>query len=411
MLLAWLWACSSAPDPETPPPADGLSSSWIAIVVRDPSAFAATVDREGAREGWAALHRNDWGAASSAGGVPGRRADQELGRLHQSLARLHARALAEFARTWEERGGVPAGSALPLVVSASARDAGDTANADRWLERARSSKVPEVAELAGRWADPLRAPGDAPLAVRARLHAAARVPGAELRPVLDAAAVPLVREGTGDAERLYWDPWLHTTLALAYRARGEGGALTDLDATLFTASLVGLGPSGSGETGLDSQLSSLGIALPAGPDDPEACREVVRALDAQLDAWTTALAAGATDAGRELLSDLRLVPGTRARVLVSLGLDAIAAGQPRCALAYGDLALDHESPRAIGPTNPPTLFALLAEANLATGRIREALDALEVLTGTFPEVAGVDETVGDLSVLMGMTRSGDSREN
>lgn len=411
MLLAWLWACTAAPDPESPPPADGLASSWIATIVRDPSAFATTVDRDGAREGWAALHRNDWSAASSAGGVPGRRADQELGRLHQSLGRLHARALADFARTWEERGGVPPGSALPLVVSASARDAGDTDVADRWLEVARGSKAPAVVKLAAGWADPLSAPGDDPLAVRARLHAAARAPGADLRPVLDAAATPVVREGSGGAERLYWDPWLHTTLALAYRVRGEGAPLTGLDATLFTANLQGLGARGAGVVGLDGQLSDLGIALPSGPDDPEACREVVRALDAQLDAWTTALAAGASDEGRALLADLRLVPGTRARVLVSLGLDAVTAGQPRCALAYGDLALDHESPRAIGPTNPPTLFALLAEANLATGRTREALDALQVLTGAFPEVAGVDETVGDLSVLVGMTRSGDSREN
>jgi len=61
--------------------------------------------------------------------------------------------------------------------------------------------------------------------------------------------------------------------------------------------------------------------------------------------------------------------------------------------------------------NPPTLFAVSAAANLRTGRTREALDALEVLVGAYPEIKGLDETVGDLAVLQGLDRAGDSREN
>ena len=57
------------------------------------------------------------------------------------------------------------------------------------------------------------------------------------------------------------------------------------------------------------------------------------------------------------------------------------------------------------------LFAVLATANLQTGHTREALDALQVLVGPWPEVTGLDELVGDLAVLEGIHRSGDSREN
>lgn len=410
MLLLTLWACTGAPERAGPEPSEGLDTSWIATIVRDPAAFTTTVDA-GGREGWAAVHRNDWPAAVASGGVPGRRAEQELAVLHTTLARVHRRALTEFGEVWEARGGVPADSALPLVISAAGRDGADPAVADRWLEAARRSTNPAVVSLAALWADPLATTGAGPLADRARAHAAARADPARAAALRDAGRQPLHREPAASGERLFWDPWLHTTLALTHRARGEGGPLLGLESWLFTATLQGVGPKGTGVVGLDGQLSELGIALPAGADDAEACREVARALDAQLDAWITALAAGAGDEGRALLTDLRLVPGTRARVLVSLGLSAIEAGQPRCALAYGDLALDHESPRAIGPTNPPTLFALLAEANLSTGRTREALDALEVLSSAYPEVAGLDETVGDLSVLVGMSRSGDSREN
>jgi hypothetical protein len=34
-----------------------------------------------------------------------------------------------------------------------------------------------------------------------------------------------------------------------------------------------------------------------------------------------------------------------------------------------------------------------------------------VLTSHFPEVQGLDETIGDLAILQGLDRQGDSKEN
>lgn len=405
MLLLALAACTSeAPAP--PARVGGLAESWIAAVVAEPARFTQTVDA-GGREGWVALHANDWPTAAATDGAAAQRADASLAELHTILARLHARAWLDLGRTWEGRGSVPADSAFPLFVSAAAREAGDAVTADRWLTVARASTRAEVAALAGDWADPLASAAAGELPERARAHARARRDPAALPALLPLLAAPAWREPAGaQGERAFWDPFVHRTLAAAHRARAE--ARPDPEGLAAELFLPRLGPPGGA---LDTDLTALGLALPVGADDPEACREVVRGLDALLDPWAAQLAHGAPPDGQALLADLRLVPATRARVLVGLGQEALVSGRPRCALAYADLALDHESPRAIGPTNPPTLFALLAAANLETGRTRESLDALEVLSGTFPEVAGLDETVGDLSVLVGLTRSGDSREH
>jgi len=45
------------------------------------------------------------------------------------------------------------------------------------------------------------------------------------------------------------------------------------------------------------------------------------------------------------------------------------------------------------------------------GRTREALDVLVLLEGGYPEVAPLKELVGDLAVLQGLDRQGDSKEN
>ncbi|MEL6350094.1 MAG: hypothetical protein AAFV53_43745, partial [Myxococcota bacterium] len=75
------------------------------------------------------------------------------------------------------------------------------------------------------------------------------------------------------------------------------------------------------------------------------------------------------------------------------------------------MAMDMQGGRQIGALNPPGLFVLLAEANLRTGRSREALDMLDPLKEAYPEVKGLNETLGDLVVLEGLERIGDSKEN
>jgi hypothetical protein len=124
----------------------------------------------------------------------------------------------------------------------------------------------------------------------------------------------------------------------------------------------------------------------------------------------TSLAASASPEGRTLLTDLRLLQVARSHALVDLATEALKTERPGCALALGQLALDHEAPRSTGPINPPTLYAILASAQLSLGRTREALDALAVLDADFPVVNPVEETVGTLAVLEGLDRHGESRE-
>jgi hypothetical protein len=141
-------------------------------------------------------------------------------------------------------------------------------------------------------------------------------------------------------------------------------------------------------------------------DDPSAVRDRIRALDVLLDAWRQEQS---DEAG--LITDLKLVAGYRSRALVEYGGRLLDAGQPAGAQAAGLMALDAGSGRRIGALNPPGVFVLLAEASLRLGRSREALDMLEPLLGLHPEVLGIDETLGDLVVLDGMARLGDSKEN
>lgn len=405
MLILLALGCTgpAAPDPVAAP----LASSWITTVVREPGRFTAVVDAGGAREGWIALHRNDLAAAQAAGGVPAARAAEELSRFHEVLARASDQAWLGVGARWESLGGPPPDSALPLLVWAAAVEARDEGSAARWRGVA-EARPGAVGALASRWTSPLSPPeGADPLLERARLHAGARDAGAEPSSLREAGERPLLveRPPAGGAERTLWDPWLHHTLTALWASRATAAPGADpLAGSLFSASLTGSEP-------LPAQLTALGLTVPGGADEPERCRELVRGLDAILDPWAGQLAAEAGEDGKALLNDLRLVPVTRARVLVQLGVDALAERRPACALAYAELARDHQDGRALTPVNSPTLFAVLATANLQTGHTREALDALQVLVGPWPEVTGLDELVGDLAVLEGIHRSGDSREN
>jgi len=159
-------------------------------------------------------------------------------------------------------------------------------------------------------------------------------------------------------------------------------------------------------------LTALGLSADLGAqDDSEAARLWVRALDQHLDAWQARRAETASPEAQELLDGLQLVAIYRSRLLLDRAREALKAEHPRQALAFAQLALDVEHARSIGPLNPPGLFAVLALANLETGRTREALDALEVLSASDPRVRGLDETLGDLAVLEGIGRDGDSKEN
>ena len=91
--------------------------------------------------------------------------------------------------------------------------------------------------------------------------------------------------------------------------------------------------------------------------------------------------------------------------------EALNQGHPKQAVVLVQYAMDLNAPRTLGPVNGPTHFAVLAQAHLESGHTREALDALEVLARSYPEAVGADEILGDLAILEGLDRQGDSKEN
>jgi hypothetical protein len=157
-------------------------------------------------------------------------------------------------------------------------------------------------------------------------------------------------------------------------------------------------------------LRRIGVGTTAFPaDDPEAAKEEVRLLDAGLASIEKKVSDLGNPDGLAVMNELRLVHRFRQEWLAVRAREALARNHPKRALAYLELARDHAN-AAVGPENSPAIFALLAEARLALGRTREALDALHVLAAAHPEVLGLVEVTGDLAVLQGLDRQGDSKE-
>jgi hypothetical protein len=367
--LAALSGCTGSGE-EAVAASGALEGSWVSVLVQSPEQFTARLEPN--REGWIALHRNDWRAAVAGGGDPEARAHEELARFYRVLAGLETEAWARTGATWRRRGDLPEGSMLPWLVGAALTDAGRDEEATVWPAGEAPSEL---------------------LAARKRLHDAVRA-GSEPDTSVRAEGRLLASEQANGGVREFSDPWLLRTLSQTEGRAAD--AVAPLDRDLFSSHLA---------TDVDLPARE---ANPAA--DADACRERVRALDGDLDGWRSASGAAASQEGRQLLSELRLVEGARARALTDLAVSALLAQRSACALAFGQMALDYEAPRAIGVVNSPTLFAVVASAQLHAGRTREALDAIEVLRPVWPEVAGLDETLSTLVVLEGMDRSGDSRE-
>ncbi len=369
-LLAGLVACGTE-DSEPTRSVSPIEATWMAKIVKDPGSFTTRVSAS--REGWIAVHRNDWSAAVAAGGDPASRAHGELARYYRVLAELDGEVWARLGERWRARGPLPAGSQIDWFVGTALNDAGREEEAKAW----RSGDNP-----------------DATITARKALHDTIRGGAGDAAALRAPGFATLLHEPADGGTRDLSDPWLLHTLALDEARRAS--AAPPLDPSLF-----------SGDLGAP-------LALPEPDTDPvadaDACRERVRAMDAELDAWRVGATAAASPDGLALLHDLRLVDATRARALVDAAVGALDAGRPACALALGQLALDHESPREVGPANSPTLFAVVASADLRVGRTREALDAIDVLAHDAPEVEGLAETLGTLVVLEGLDRRGDSRE-
>jgi hypothetical protein len=366
-----------------------LGTSWVSELVSRPESFAARTDA--ARDGWIALHRNDWPTAASLGGDPAARAHAELARFWAVLAGTNASAWARLGERWRGRGLDPSSLLLPLAVAV---------DNDAW------GVAPDPATLPERVLERL--------ALHGEVRAGTRPPS----DLLALIAAPLLVESGAQGERRIPDPWVAHTLTLV--EQHSSSAQPPSDTLLFSGFLAD--PDTAGGSGMALPAPAPPAAPAEDADaahsadlawqvaDADLCRGQVRSLDAELDAWKAGLASSASEDGRRLLAELRLVEGARSRALVDLSVAALNARRAGCALALAQLALDHESPRDIGPLNSPTLFAVLANAQLILGRSREALDALEVLVDSYPAVTSIDETIGTLVVLEGLDRRGDSRE-
>ncbi len=402
-----LVACENAAE-DTVEELGPLDRTWVATIARSPARFTDAIADD--RAGWVMVHNHDLVRLEGNGSTAGRRGAAARAALHDDLARIEAEAWQRLGKRWEARSGLPEGSALPFFVGLAAWDAGDQETARGWLHRASGADDDDIRGAALALAG--TPPGNAPSPdgnfwlQRVQAHIDGRGNG-DAGDLGDGASSPVLREHADGHERLFHDPMAHRTLATAHRA--AAGTVEGLAAVLFSP-CPALDDQGACDAA--SVWQPLGLSLEAGDaDEAEAARSWVRALDAKLDPWAKRLHDEVSDEGRELLLQLRLVPGFRAQVLLDRARQALRAGHPRQAQAYAQLALDLEHPREVSPVNAPGLYAALAEANLRTGHTREALDALQVLTDLLPTVAGVDELVGDLAVLEGLDRQGDSKEN
>ncbi|TNE89113.1 MAG: hypothetical protein EP330_11785 [Deltaproteobacteria bacterium] len=391
-----LVGCGSAPEATGPT----LPESWLEAVIREPARFEQLLVQT-PREGWVALHAHDATTAYDAFDGPNpavrrarARAAWELGRVHEVLGSLHV----EVERAYH--------------TESAKRPGGADAEAPAHLAAANACE-----DLAG---------ADA-LGERLSAHRAARE-SADPTALLEQASRP-VQRSSEPAAHTWFDPCLHTSLAHVWDQRAlvdldatrwsEASAWADgeLESTLFAAWLdrtdlrrtLDAERSPGSFAAMSPATRALGLPDRV-PGDPDAARAEVRALDEALDTWRERLAIEAPAEGATLQGELGLFARFRQEWLLARATWALEEGEALEALALLEAARDVTA-RDVGPANSPRLFALLAAARFGAGREREALDALHPLSEPFPEILGLRERLGDLTVLRGLTRTGDSKEN
>jgi hypothetical protein len=354
-----LYACGGAP-PEGP----ALPSGWPDQLAEDPGVLESLVGADA--EGWARLHR---GAPARPGDTPAdlrmRAEDARVEAALDTAGRLAWRGLLD---AWQAGPGLPPDSALPALVALA--------------EGASPAGLPERAARC------------------AMAHAAASAP-----PSAAACPSPLVTEA--DGARTFPDPLVHRTRARL--GAGADAALEGLPAIVFSGAWADADRGSDGTPRLDGPTpAALGVDLAPGPTDaPDAARAAAGDLDRGLQAW---LAAREDAPGAGDLAELAVTDVYRSGLLAAAARARLEAGQPHAAAALLQRARDLQSARTVGPANRAEVLALQAWAALATGRTREALDALAPLRADRPHVAGLISVVEDLAVLEGMRRAGDSRE-
>lgn len=416
----WLAGCGTSP-PSAPTDLTG----WPQTIVAEPSSFGELVGRD--RPGWVALHANDPVRAYKRLSVPARaRAAWEAALLHEDLADLSVAAHTALYTEWVTRGAPGEGSAAWTVAGLSARCGGE--DPETFASRA-SPAGRQVFMAPEPWADNAEHDGD-PFSQRMELHRLARQ--GDLDGLYQQAHHPVLVEPADGFDRSFFDPCVHQSLAAgwwwraasdtevnhgddAWKAIATGWTSEDLGGLLFAPWLTG--------SDLVAELSrasipgSLGAQAPTldtldVPDSSglQAARDFVRVFDTSLDRWKSDLNGSASDDGTAILRDIDPLTRYRHGVLTARAREALAAGDAHGAMTYAHAAID-VSRQAVGPANSASAYTVLAHTNLATGRVRESLDALQIVVEHRPEVVGLIEVLGDLAVLRGLDRNGDSKEN
>lgn len=397
--LAMLAACSSATTTSSPERvASPLDAGWIAQVVAEPSVFTQVIDA-GPRDAWVAFHQGQWATAASLARDPTlrARAQAEHAQLYQDLAALEAETWPKLSALWVQRDPRQAEGPLPFLAALSLA----------------AANQPDAA---------LSTPGLDPrqqVAIQALCAGPALPDGPGLDPGGCLEASIQLWRGEAGAEpcdprqtlELPGDGDFTNPIALAAAAARARRAV---EATSASAPPTGDGVNAQtlfGEAWTSEVLAALALPDSGTTDDAQLARERVRALDAALLTWSTELQARASEDGTALLGELGLVDAARNRIVVGWAREALAADRPHQAAALLMLAHDVEHARQITPENHPQRFALAALADLRTGRGRQALDHLSALDGAVPELPAVVEALGDLVVLEGLGRSGDSKEH
>lgn len=413
-----LVACTGSPREPAPalePQVDALG--WMTTLAIDPAAFDAVVDP--ARPGWVAMHAHDYEAAYRAfDGQPVARARAAYAQavLHDDLARVVDAAERRLFDEWVARGGLPEG--------ASAAVAG-------WAAWCGGREVPEaiagtphpllVALAAGDdpWKLAVHESDDRILA-RLALHQQARA--GTVQPLIERAQQPVMSEVATGFDRHHFDPCLDRSLSTGWLWRAREAVHPGASDWKVMAELADDGLAAAlFAPWLDAAALSTAVAAAGAPglvaSDPEhdapfdaQTVEGIRAFHERWEAHRAALEGQAAVPGRALLDALDPVGRYRQERLIVAARAALQSGEPRQALALLDRARD-VTERDLGPRNAPSLFALTALAQIELGHTREALDALQPLAARLASVKAAQEVVGDLAVIQGIDRRGDSKEN
>jgi hypothetical protein len=391
--LVALAACGPVAPGGPPPPI----AAWPTELALHPESFAKLTAT--GKDGWIAIHSHRPDEALAAGGIPAARAVADQGVFWRDASIAWGQTVDRLARELDDRGRVTPDIAALAGLSAACNGIGARA---AWATRAEDPELVRLLDRDDAFAADPSVPADGRWG-RLLAHHASR------QALRASAGVPAWTEVVDGFERHYFDPCVASGLAAGLDWHPVRGGL---EAVVFspwlTPAEIPASPASYAEL---YGVAPSGVSLPdLGPgDDPEGAHQVVRALDAALDGWREQLLAQASEEGRSLLVDLDLLPRFRQEWLVGRARRMLASDQPHRAVALLELAVDPATDG--GPTDSPSLWLLLADARVRTGRSREALDALEHLRPRYPELYGLIETVGDLAVLEGLDRQGDSKEH